>query len=135
MPRPLAAFTQGIVEAGHGVYGTTLFEGDDVDIPLSSVSGPAIISVLESGAGPRDDLNHTGERVGHPSFQVTVRHARFPNAAAKIDALYAWANKTNQTMGGRFWLTIRPIQRPFGRGKDASGRTMLTFNVETSVRD
>jgi hypothetical protein len=131
----MAPFTLALQTAGFGTYGTTLFEGPDADIPSSSSTGPAIISVRETG-GARDNKTHDSQYVAEPSFQITVRHARLPVASTLIHAIHAWCREqSNVTLGGRFWLWIRPDQRPFDRGKDASQRTLMTFNVSTAVRD
>lgn len=130
----LSPFTAAIQEAGFGTYGTTLFEGPDADLPSSTTSGPAIISVRETGGSP-DQVNHTGERVAQPSFQITCRHARYPTASLLAHQLHEWCNKANVVLGGKFWLWIRPEQRPFDRGRDASQRVLITFNVRTAVRD
>jgi hypothetical protein len=132
----MGPFTAALQAAGFGTYGTTLFEGPDADIPSSTTTSPAIISVRETG-GERDSRNHTPDgKVAHPSFQITVRHARYPTASALIHAMHDWCgNQHNVVLGGKFWLWIEPEQRPFDRGKDANQRVLLTFNVSTAVRD
>lgn len=138
MPRPLEALGDAFVTAGFGVKGSvspTIFEGNDTDIPASTQAGPVLISILQTG-GPEDDETHNGDRVAHPSFQITCRHSRYPTADTLAIAIHDWCRaQRNQTLGGRFWLWIRPLHKPFGRGKDASQRSLITFNVRTAVRD
>ena len=135
-PTPIAAFGSALVEAGWGVKGTTLFEGMDTDVPTGTLTGPALISVLDTGAGEEDSRTHDGNVVGHPRFQVTVRHAKFATANVLAADLHNWCREQkNVTAGGKFWLWLTPVQRPFGRGKDASGRALISFNVRTAMRD
>lgn len=135
-PTPLEAFGSALVAGGWGVKGTTLFEGTDTDIPSGTLTSPALISILDSGAGEQDDITHDGQIVGHPRFQVTVRHAKFATANALCADLHHWCSvQRDVTLGGKFWLWLMPVQRPFGRGKDAQGRPLISFNVRTAMRD
>jgi len=134
MAETLPAFASALLAAGFGVDGQTFFSGSDVDVPPGTLASAPVISVVETGGEP-DAVAHDGNKIAMPWFQITVRHARYPNASALIHQIHAWANKSNVTLGGKFWLWIRPVQRPFPRGQDASSRTLISFNVRTAVRD
>lgn len=140
--RPIDAIAQRLVQKGIGTVGSTgtIFVGSDAVLPVLPAS-QVLVTVLETGGEPALRL-HTGGKLRRPHFQITMRHARYPDAAAKADAAYNAlggddndsAGMVNVLIGDVFFLICRPMQEPFGMPSDANGRARVTFNVETTVR-
>jgi hypothetical protein len=130
-----------LIEKVGVVDGTSIF-GNEVDIPMATFG---ILSILETGGYPPIGTHNEGFGIiRQPAFQIT---ARAPGSRATITLIQsAWdamcaKNGSNQpiplsniTIGGVFFLMIRPEQDPFMLSPDANKRFRQSFNVSTVVR-
>jgi hypothetical protein len=134
--RAMDAIVQRLVQKGLGTAGVTLFAGTETDLPVLPAN-QVLGSVLESGGEP-PQTTHSSGSIRRPHFQVTFRHSRYPDAAAKAEA--AWLalggedGVANVQISDVFFLYIRPQQEPFGMPVDANSRARVSFNVATAWR-
>lgn len=128
--RPLESVLLRLEQQGVGVQGTTLFAGTGVDVPNSGT----IVTVTETG-GQAPQKTHNSGMLRQPSFQIVARSTDYRLASAKADAAWlALANVINMTIGGIYWLWMRPEGEVFTLPVDANGRNRVAFNIETVRR-
>lgn len=133
--RPADAIARRLQTLGIGTEGVTIFVGSDVSIPLTTVAGPAVASVVATGGGRRQKVqNPGGGSIKNPHFQLTFRHRQYTPAENLAYQAYAGMDVANLLVVDVFFLHIVPMQEPFDLGKDANGNVRIVFNVETLIR-
>jgi hypothetical protein len=133
---PLDALAQRAISTGLVTANLTIFTGSDPDLPSISPTGPAVMTIAQTGGTRRTRIQGLPPSAGlkYPHFQFVARHPRYPNAEALAYAVHGAMELENVLIGDVFFLWIVPMQDPFDHGKDANGRPRVAFNVETCWR-
>ena len=132
----LDALATRLQTQGVGIKGVTIFTGSDADLPTLTQTGPAIISIMQTGGVRRVRIHGQGPSgaIHGPHFQIVARHPRYPNAEALCYSALAEIEMENTLIADVFFLHVVPMQDPFELGKDQLGNPRVAFNVETSWR-
>jgi hypothetical protein len=140
MQEAVRAVAEIIEVADLGITGQTLIAGEDIRTPTSSTV--PIIIIRNTGGFPdqntHDDVDETGQPAGngiqYPSFQISIRHAKYLSALAHLTLVRKVLNKANHQVDDVFFLWLRPVSPPFGLPA-TDGNANVAFNVRAALRD
>jgi Bacteriophage minor capsid protein len=129
-----------LVDAGVGVFGTTIFQSSNAKIPTGS--GP-FISVINYGGGPPQVMQQS-ERTPAYEFPTCMIFARGTSHAQTRQMAYAAYQVLTQAPGGGprvnftinncWYVSMSARQQPFDMGPDETGRLKYGFNMSAQKR-
>lgn len=107
-----------------------IFLGESVNVP--SDDGPYLSVSVTGGTTPLQTHGSTAvPRMPRPSVQLVARAPKRVDAYNMLVAAYAALHAVrNTTIGGVFYLQLRPAQEIFDFGLDAVGRPRVAVNFD-----
>lgn len=124
----LDSLAEYLEQRGHGARNVTLFVGN---LPAS----PDSVIVLRDYAGspPQYKQDSVLPAWEMPRFQMLIRDPGYAGARQKARSVWEALHISNTLMNGVLLISSRPLQAPFGLGKDENGREQYVANFECRV--
>ena len=133
-----------LVDAGVGVYGTTIFQSSNAKLPPASSTTSFLVLVEYGGAQPQE-LHESTDTPAYefPFAQVTARGSSRSSSQALAVAAYNVLSKNpatgkkrqNFTINNTYYVRLTCKQQPtLDLGPDEVGRIKYGFNIEAMKR-
>lgn len=124
----LDELAQRMEDTGVAADKTDVFLGEKDEIPDGP--GPYLSIRDTGGTGPERRQNQQSVAYQRPSAQLVATALDYQDAEALIRAAYdACDTVHDEVIGTTYYLSIRPLQEPFGMPLDGNKRARVAFNV------
>lgn len=144
----LDELTQYLEQQGVGTRGVDIFTAPRTAVPslgtgtppppqptIPTRTGPILI--LSETGGTKRTTTHGRAAIERPSVHISARGVDSPTARTKLQLAYdalggadGLHNTMLPTVAGSFYPSLTPRGSIMDQGQDASGRAMLSFNVD-----
>lgn len=117
------------VSEGLGTEGTDIF-GSTLSI-IPKLDSGAVISIIETGGTNPDFFQNNTRKPAYtnPTALVMVTAVDYQTARNKAQAAYDVSTRANETINGKFYQKLRPLNEPGDQKPDGRGNARVSFNI------